>query len=109
MNEKQKRELARMKKLVHEGKRKFIIRRDRNYLQDLLEIGISEELAWNEILLLSAYDYVPDYRPFFSKNGNDGLTFKKRINDNLVYIKIKIEEYNKEDATVCLSFHIDHK
>lgn len=30
------------------------------------------------------------------------------INGCKVYIKIKIEEYNNNDATVCLSFHIDH-
>ena len=98
-----------MKKLINAGKRKFVCRKDRDYIQDLLDIGISEEEAWVEVLTLSKYNYVHDYKSFSSKIGNDALVFKKDINGYLVYIKLKIEQYNNNDFTICLSFHIDHK
>lgn len=42
--------LSRMKKLIKEGKRRFQLRKDRDYLIDLLELGLSENEAWNYIL-----------------------------------------------------------
>lgn len=98
-----------MKRLVNAGCRKFGCRNDRDYIQDLLDIGITEKDAWQEILTLSAYDYVPDYKPYYSRIGDGALIFKKCINNYIVYIKLKIEEYNNLNYTVCLSFHIDHK
>ena len=83
-------------------------RKDRDYLEELLEIGITESLAWQEILTLSSYNYLQDYKPFYSKS-EKSLVFKKDINGNRVYIKLKIEEYNNKEMTVCLSFHIDYK
>lgn len=100
--------LAKMKKLIIIGHKRFASRKDRDYIQELLDIGITEELAWNEILTLSAHNYVNDYKPSYSKSGNDALTFKKDINGYKVYIKLKIENYKKEDETVCLSFHKDY-
>lgn len=100
--------LSKMKKLIIQGNKKFASRKDRDYLAELLEIGITENLAWQEILTLSSYNYVPDYKPFYLKSENS-LVFKKNINGNIVYIKLKIEEYNNKEITVCLSFHIDHK
>lgn len=43
MNEQQIRLLNEMKKLIKIGKRKFIVRKDRDYLSELFEIGISVE------------------------------------------------------------------
>lgn len=100
--------LAQMKKMITKGYKKFVQRKDRDYLQELLEIGISEKIAWQEILTLSSYNYVNDYKPYYLKSEKT-LTFKKNINENKVYIKLKIEEYNNKEMTVCLSFHIDHK
>lgn len=100
--------LAKMKRLITKGNKKFINRRDRDYLEELLEIGITESVAWQEILTLSSYNYVPDYKPFYLKS-DSSLVFKKDINGNRVYIKLKIEEYNNKEMTVCLSFHIDYK
>ena len=108
MNEKQLRLLSNAKKLIIKGKRRFQIRPDRDYIQELLTIGITEEYAWNVILSLSNKDYVFDYRPFYNKEGN-ALVFKRMINGYKVYIKIKIESINDlENETVCLSFHIDN-
>lgn len=42
VNKEQLRILTHMKKLIKEGKRRINTRKDRDYLQDLLEIGISE-------------------------------------------------------------------
>ena len=97
-----------MKKLITKGNKKFINRRDRDYLEELLEVGITESLAWQEILTLSSYNYVPDYKTFYLKS-DSSLVFKKEINGNRVYIKLKIEEYNNKEMTVCLSFHLDYK
>lgn len=108
MTGKQLKLLSKMKKLITEGNKRFASRKDRDYLAELAEIGITESLAWQEILTLSKHNYVYDYKPFYSKSENS-LTFKKNINGNNVYIKLKIEEYNNKDMTVCLSFHIDHK
>jgi hypothetical protein len=100
--------LSKMKKLILNGKRHFIIRKDRDYLTELLEIGISEQEAWNEILSLSSSNYIINYKPYYLKSDNS-LIFKKAINKNLVYIKIKIELNDLQEMVVCLSFHIDHK
>ncbi len=108
MTSEQLKQLSRMKKLINQGYKRFASRKDRDYIQELLDIGITEEIAWSEILTLSAQNYVHDYKPFYAKRSDDALTFKKMINGCKVYIKIKIEEYNNNDATVCLSFHIDH-
>lgn len=108
MTGEQLKQLSRMKKLINQGYKRFASRKDRDYIQELLDIGITEEMAWGEILTLSAQNYVHDYKPFYAKHSDDALTFKKKINGCNVYIKIKIEEYNNNDATVCLSFHIDY-
>lgn len=100
--------LSKMKKLITKGNKKFACRKDRDYLEELLEIGISEKIAWQEVLTLSSYNYVFDYKPTYFKSENT-LVFKKDINGNRVYIKLKIEEYNSREMTVCLSFHKDYK
>ena len=100
--------LSKMKKLIKEGKRKFIPRNDRDYVSDLFELGISEEEAWNYVLMLNSYYYIKDYRPTYSKNG-DSLIFKMNVNGITAYIKLKIEIENNIEKTCCLSFHKDNK
>ena len=109
MTSEQLKQLAKMKKLINKGFRKFACRKDRDYIQELLDIGITEEMAWSEILTLSAQEHFDDNKPFYRKKGGDALLFKKKINGYIVLIKIKIEEYDNNEETVCLSFHIDHK
>ena len=109
MNSEQLRLLTKMKKLVCQGKRKFENRLDRNYLDDILELGISLEEAWNHILTLNKNLYIPDQKASYLSNKNT-LIFKKNINNILTYIKLKIEIVNgNEEITVCLSFHKDRK
>ena len=100
--------LAKMKKLISIGKRQFACRKDRDYNQELLDIELTESEAWEEILTLSSYNYYPDYKQF-SSTEKDALVFKKYIKGHMVYIKLKLEIYNRDEITVCLSFHIDYK
>ena len=74
---------AKMKKLITKGNKKFTPRKDRDYIEELLEIGISENLAWQEVLTLSSYNYVPDYKPFYLKTEN---TYLKKILMEIEYI-----------------------
>ena len=108
MNSQQIKLFYKMKKLIVSGKRRFISRKDRDYLKDLLEIGITEKEAWNNILLLNCYFYYPDPKPNYSTKG-ESLVFKKEINEIMKYIKLKIEINNNGEEVVCLSFHKDNK
>lgn len=105
MNMDQLRLLSYMKKLIKEGKRRFKTRKDRDYLQDLLEIGISESEAWNFILELNSNFYFCDPKPSYYSQ-NDILIFKRKINGIDTYIKLAIEQNNNGEETVCWSFHI---
>lgn len=101
--------LNKMRKLVYNEKRRFEDREDRNYLEDLLEIGITPSQAWKHILSLNCHMYFPDSKPSY-KRSNNTLTFKKMINNICVYIKLQLEITNeKEELVVCLSFHRDNK
>lgn len=109
MTEAQIKLLHKMKTLINNGYKRFAYRKDRDYIQELLDIGITENDAWQEILTLSSKNYYPNYKDFDSKIGEDALIFKKYINGYIVYIKLKLEQYNNSEITVCLSFHIDYK
>lgn len=98
--------LARMKSLIKRGKRRFANRSDRNFVNDLLELGLSEKEAWLQILYLKPVDYFLDLKPIYFQTNNT-LVFKKRINNKTVYIKITLKNYEKDDVCVCLSFHKD--
>lgn len=50
MNQEQLRLLSKMKRLINNGKCRFAIRKDRDYIDDLLKIGITEQMAWEYIL-----------------------------------------------------------
>lgn len=95
--------LTRMKGLIKEGKRKFKVRKDRNYLDDLLDLSLTVDEAWEEILTLNKNFYYLDPKPFYNQS-QYSLTFKKIIKGKLVYIKL-ISENN--EVVVCWSFHED--
>jgi hypothetical protein len=42
-------------------------------------------------------------------NDKNTLIFKKKINNIITYIKLKIELDENEEVVVCLSFHNDKK
>lgn len=109
MNQEQIKLLNKMKKLIKEGKRRFISRPDRDYLEDLLDFGLTEEAAWeNHILYLNTNFYFIDPKPIYTKDDNLTLTFKKIIDKKTAYIKLRLEKTSTEE-TVCLSFHEDNK
>ena len=97
--------LKKMKELVKNGKRRFQERKDRLYTDDLAELYLTEEQAWNHVLSLNPNMYYVDNKPFYKQSPNK-LTFKKVINKNIVYIKLAIEKINGEEV-VCWSFHKD--
>lgn len=108
MNQEQIMLLSKMKKLIIKNKRRFAIRNDEtDYISDLAELGLTEDEAWNEILKLNNYFYYPDTRPYYY--GSGALIFKKKINENIAYIKLKIEIGNFGEETVCLSFHKSYR
>ncbi len=88
MNNEQIKLLNRMKQLIRTNKKKFKIRKDRDYLEDLKEIGITIEDAWKQILTLNTNFYFIDNKPFYNQSQNT-LTFKKTINKKSVYIKLE--------------------
>jgi len=108
MNVEQIKMLTRIKKLITQKKCHFAIRKDRNYLEELLFLGITEEEAWSHILTLNINFYFADPKPNYAKNKN-ALTFKKVINGKLAYIKVGIDELTDEVEAVCISFHQDRK
>lgn len=108
MNNEQLKLLSHMKKLIKNGKRRFLPRNDRDYTADLFEIGIIEEEAWNvHILSLNKNFYYFDPIPNYKVDGKT-LVFLKKINGNLVYIKLKLEIKIDGEEVVCISFHISN-
>jgi len=110
MNQEQIKLLSKMKKLVYDKKRKFEPRPDRDYVEDLLDFGLTEEAAWDEhIIRLNSNFYYPDSKPNYNKKDDLSLTFKKTIDGKVAYIKLRIEPNDVDEETVCLSFHLDGK
>lgn len=106
MNQEQIKLLTHMKKLIRSGKKRFAIRKDRDYLKELELIGITEHEAWfSHILYLNNNMFFVDPKPRYKSTKNT-LIFKKIIKNKLVYIKLYLEKM-KEEEVVCLSFHID--
>lgn len=108
MNQQDVKYLGYIKNLVYQEKRRFEVRSDRDYLNDLLNLGITPLEAWNHILSLNKNLYFVDPKPNYFKDGKS-LTFKKYINGKIAYIKIRVEKDDNDDEVVCLSFHEDGK
>lgn len=110
MNSKEIKLLTKMKELIKNGNKRFQIRKDRDYINELLNIGITEDSAWNDhIIFLNSNLYYYDLKPYYIKS-DDILVFKKEINGMVVYIKLKLEKQNNgEEEVVCISFHRDGK
>lgn len=107
MNQEQIRLLTHMKKLIRSGKKRFAIRKDRDYLKELEIIGITEHEAWfSHILYLNNSMFFVDPKPRYKSSPNT-LIFKKLIKNKIVYIKLYLDKYDEE--VVCLSFHVDNR
>lgn len=103
MNNDEIKKLKRIKALVSVGKRRFIQRNDRNYVDDLYNLGITEDEAWQKVLLLkpNAFYREDNYDILGNKHA---LVFHWLIKGKIAYIKLDIEIVNGEEA-VCWSFH----
>lgn len=104
--------LSEIKKLIASGRWNFVRRTynltdgsTQTYLQALFELDIDHPNdVQNEILKLTPLDYFSG--PEDDRDRNDGTKFwifKKTINGNTSYIKLKIDER----GCVCVSFHKD--
>jgi len=110
-------QISHIKKLVEMGCRKFEPRikypdkplDGKSYDQILLEyFSITEEEAWNLILSIHMNMIVKDYRPNYA--GSDAvkaIAFKRKVNGEEAYIKVKVEEGEDGEEVVCISFHPD--
>ena len=79
MNNKQIKLLSKMKILIKQGKKRFANRKDRSYLDDLEEIGITVEQAWFEhIIYLNKNMFFVDPKPNYRTTGNT-LIFKNLL------------------------------
>lgn len=107
MNNKEIQMLKKMKQLISNGKCKFKKRHDRDYLEDLINLGITIDDAWDIILRLKPQTFF--YDEYYNITSLDNaLTFHWLVNGKVAYIKLKIEYENGEE-TVCWSFHEDGK
>lgn len=107
MNNDEVKLLSQMKKAINNGNKSFYQRKDRDYLLDLSNLGISLEEAWKEILTLNKHFCVLDKKPIYKQSSNH-LIFKKIINGKKTYIKLVMDkDENGNDFVYCWSFHED--
>lgn len=98
--------LTRAKRLIAAGKYVFIPR-GKN-MQALSEHGLTIADVKSEILGLVVGDYYKGPKPDFDlAQPGDIWEFKKDVDDEQFYVKLKIQNRNGEDVLKCLSFHED--
>ncbi len=98
--------LERMKRLISAGKYDFVPRRKN--MQALAQHGLTILDAKNEILGLVVGDYYKGPKQDFDHNRpGDIWEFKKNIDGNSFYIKVKITQENGEEILKCMGFHDD--
>ena len=98
--------LNQAKHLICCGRYRFV-NRSKN-LQALSQYGLTVADVKEEIQSLVADDYFKGPKPDFDRNqSGDIWEFKKDIDGNPFYIKIKIQNLNGTDILKCLSFHGD--
>lgn len=107
MNNEQIKLLTRMKNAIRKGKIRFKSRKDRDIDDDLSLIGIRKDEVWKIIMSLNINSYYLDLKPIYNQSPNS-LTFKRLINNKMVYIKLVLEtDSHGTDYVYCWSFHID--
>ena len=98
--------LAKAKKLLSAGKFTFVPRRKN--LQALSAHGLTILDMKNEILGLAVGDYYKGPKQDFDPlQPGDIWEFKKDIDGEEFYVKLKIQKINDEEILKCLSFHED--
>lgn len=98
--------LAKAKNLMIAGKYDFVPRRKN--MQALSEHGLTIADAKSEIIELVVGDYYKGPKQDFDPaRPGDIWEFKKDIDGDPFYVKLKIQNRNGEDVLKCLSFHED--
>lgn len=98
--------LARAKKLMADNKYDFVPRRKN--MQALAAHGLSINDVKSEIIELVAADYYRGSKEDFdASRPGDIWEFKKNVDGQIFYVKLKIQNQNGEDILKCLSFHED--
>lgn len=98
--------LAQAKRLIAAGNYVFVPRRKN--LQALPEHGLTVKDAKDEMLGLTVEDYFKGPKQDFDRSQpGDIWEFKKTIDNEQFYVKLKIQNRNGKDVLKCLSFHED--
>jgi hypothetical protein len=98
--------LARAKNLMTTGNYVFVPRRKN--LQALSAHGLTIADAKDEIIGLVVGDYYKGPKQDFDPTqSGDIWEFKKNVDGEQFYVKLKIQNRNGEDVLKCLSFHED--
>mgnify|MGYP002580634469 CR=1 FL=1 len=98
--------LAQAKKLISEGNYVFVPRRKN--LAALANYGLTITDAKDEILDLMVTDYYKGPKQDFDKTQpGDIWEFKKIVDDEQFYVKLKIQNIDGKNILKCLSFHED--
>lgn len=97
--------LKKAKEFVLAGKRHFVIRRERNYRQDLFDLGLGSSMdkVWEVICQLETVDMMKERE--LDENGSGEWVYfyqKDMPNGTTAYIKLKVDERR---GCVCISFH----
>ena len=100
--------LKKMRRLINEGNRRFVMKRDGRYYYNILieDFGISDTKAWEYIKTLNEHFLWVDMKPNYTDSS--AFIFKRLINGVMAYIKVKIEEGENGEEVVCISFHRDY-
>lgn len=94
------------KKLVLSGAYTFVPRRKN--LLSLANCGLTIADVKNEIIGLTVADYYKGpKRDFDPSQPGDIWEFKKNVDGNPFYVKLKIQNINGQNVLKCLSFHED--
>lgn len=98
--------LTKAKKLMAAGRYDFIPRRKN--MQALSARGLTIADVKNEIMGLVVGDYYKGPKQDFDQTQpGDIWEFKKDVDGEQFYVKLKIQNRNGEDVLKCLSFHED--
>lgn len=97
--------LEEAKVLINSNKRHFVMRRNQDFRQDLLDLGLgrSIEKVWDTILNLNPSEMTKP--PEADDNGSGKIMWffqKTMLNGVTAYIKLTID---KARGCVCISFH----
>lgn len=97
--------LNKFKVLVTQRRLSFVPRRDIS--KTFVSLGITENIATQELLKLSVVDFSKGPVPDNDRPDQNLWIFKKEIDGKQAYIKLLIFSVDGNEYAKCISFHID--